>query len=32
VHLVPFRKEVIRSVDLGAARLVIDPPEGLLEL
>jgi len=32
VHLVPFRKEVIRTVDLERARLVIDPPEGLLEL
>ncbi len=32
VHLVPFRKEVIRMVDLEQARLVIDPPEGLLEL
>lgn len=32
VHLVPFRREVIRSVELETARLVIDPPEGLLEL
>ena len=32
VHLVPFRKEWVREVDLKAARMVIDPPEGLLEL
>ena len=32
VHLMPFRKEWIRSVDLETARMVIDPPEGLLEL
>ena len=32
VHLVPFRKELVRSLDLETARLVIDPPEGLLEL
>ena len=32
VHLIPLRKEWIRTVDLEAARMVIDPPEGLLEL
>ena len=32
VHLVPFRREWVRTVDLEAAVMVIDPPEGLLEL
>ncbi len=32
VHLVPFRKALVKELDLEAARLVIDPPEGLLEL
>ena len=32
VHLVPFRKAVVKMLDLERARLVIDPPEGLLEL
>ena len=32
VHLVPFRRELVASVDLEAGRLVIDPPAGLLEL
>ncbi len=31
-HLVPFTERVIRSVDPTAKRVVIDPPEGLLEL
>ncbi len=31
-HLVPFRPEVIRRVDRGERRIVITPPEGLLEL
>ena len=29
--LVPFRPEVVTHVDLAARRLVIDPPEGLIE-
>jgi 16S rRNA processing protein RimM len=32
VHLIPFSREVVRSVDTDAGRLVIEPPEGLLEL
>jgi 16S rRNA processing protein RimM len=32
VHLVPFSREIVRMVDLEAGRLVIEPPEGLLEL
>lgn len=32
VHLVPFRGEWVASVDVEAGRMVIDPPEGLLEL
>lgn len=32
VHLVPFRRGLVESVDLEASRLVIDPPEGLLDL
>lgn len=32
VHLIPFDRRFVRSVDLEAGRLVIDPPEGLLEL
>jgi 16S rRNA processing protein RimM len=30
--LIPFTRSVIRSVDHEAARIVIDPPEGLLDL
>lgn len=30
--LVPFSRQVVRDVDVGAGRLVIDPPEGLLDL
>ncbi|MGH7475771.1 MAG: ribosome maturation factor RimM [Longimicrobiales bacterium] len=30
--LVPFTKRIIREVDLDAGRVVIEPPEGLLEL
>ena len=29
--LVPFRGEIVRTVDRGARRIVIEPPEGLLE-
>lgn len=32
VHLIPFSREIVRSVDPAAGRLVIDPPEGLLDL
>jgi 16S rRNA processing protein RimM len=31
-HLVPFNAAVVRRVDRGAGVVVIDPPEGLLEL
>ena len=31
VSLVPVVKEIVRSVDTTARRIVIDPPEGLLE-
>lgn len=31
-HLIPFRKEFIVEVDLDAGRIVVDPPEGLLDL
>jgi 16S rRNA processing protein RimM len=32
VHLVPFDRRVVKAVELDEGRLVIDPPEGLLEL
>lgn len=32
VHLVPFTGRIVKEVDLDGGRLVIDPPEGLLEL
>ena len=32
VHLVPYVARVVTEVDREAGRLVIDPPEGLLEL
>lgn len=32
MHLIPFTRQVIREVDADARRIVIDPPEGLLEL
>lgn len=31
-YLIPFTKEVVVSWDVGEGRVVIDPPEGLLEL
>lgn len=31
-YMIPFRKEVVVEVDREEGRLVIDPPEGLLEL
>jgi len=30
--LLPYRKELIRSVDRAARRLVVEPPEGLIDL
>jgi 16S rRNA processing protein RimM len=32
VHLIPFTREIVRSVDVEEGRLVIEPPEGLLDL
>lgn len=32
LHLIPFAGRVIREVDLERSRVVIDPPDGLLEL
>jgi 16S rRNA processing protein RimM len=32
VHLIPFSREIVTTVDLVAGRLVIEPPEGLLDL
>lgn len=32
LHLVPFSRRIVKSVDLEGGRLVIDPPEGLLDL
>lgn len=31
-HLIPFAAGVVRSVDRGAGTIVIEPPDGLLEL
>ncbi|HEY2987046.1 MAG TPA: ribosome maturation factor RimM [Candidatus Binatia bacterium] len=31
-YLIPVTKEVIEKIDLAAGRVIIDPPEGLLEL
>ncbi len=31
-HLVPFTERVVRQVDAGARRVIIDPPPGLLDL
>jgi 16S rRNA processing protein RimM len=31
-YMIPFRKEVVVDVDVDAGRLVVDPPEGLLDL
>jgi len=31
-HHIPFLESIVREVDLGGGTLVIDPPEGLLEL
>lgn len=30
--MIPFRPEIVREVDVEEARLVIDPPDGLLDL
>lgn len=32
IHLIPFDRRIVTSVLLAEGRLVIDPPEGLLEL
>lgn len=32
IHLVPFDSRIVRTVELEAGRVVIDPPDGLLEL
>lgn len=32
LHLIPFAERIVREVDVEGKRLVIDPPEGLLEL
>lgn len=32
IHLLPFTKRIVKEVDRAGGRLVIDPPEGLLEL
>jgi 16S rRNA processing protein RimM len=31
-YMIPFRKEVVVDMDIEAGRLVVDPPEGLLDL
>jgi 16S rRNA processing protein RimM len=31
-HLIPFAAEICTGVDVGAKRITIDPPEGLLDL
>ena len=31
-YLIPFREEIVVEVDVEGGRMVIDPPEGLLEL
>ncbi len=32
VHLIPFAERIVKTVDVAAGRIVIDPPPGLLEL
>ncbi|HEU5208572.1 MAG TPA: ribosome maturation factor RimM [Longimicrobiales bacterium] len=32
LHLVPFSARIVRQVDVAGGRIVIDPPQGLLEL
>jgi 16S rRNA processing protein RimM len=31
-YMIPFRREVVVEVDMDGRRLVVDPPEGLLDL
>ena len=31
-HLIPAVKEIIEKVDFAAGRMIINPPEGLLDL
>ncbi|MBR9989350.1 MAG: 16S rRNA processing protein RimM [Gemmatimonadetes bacterium] len=32
VHLIPFAERIVREVDVRGRRMVIEPPEGLLEI
>lgn len=32
LHLIPFAARIVRQVDVAGGRVMIDPPEGLLEL
>ncbi len=32
LHLIPFAERIVRQIDVAAGRLVIEPPEGLLDL
>jgi len=32
LHLIPFTEEIVERIELGAGRLVIRPPAGLLEI
>jgi len=32
LHLVPFAKRIVRQIDREGRRIVIEPPEGLLDL
>jgi 16S rRNA processing protein RimM len=31
-HLIPAVKEIVEKIDLAGGKLIIDPPEGLLDL
>ncbi len=31
-HMIPAVKEIIEKVDFGAGKMIIDPPDGLLDL
>jgi 16S rRNA processing protein RimM len=31
-RMVPFADEICTDVDVGAKRIIVDPPEGLLDL
>ena len=30
--MIPYQPEIVVNVDVGASRIVIDPPDGLLDL